>query len=146
KRNIDEIDEIAAIYHQYNARHLYLNPLAPYGRAKDALTYLVLDDSQLKYLALKYYQLIATKGIHSGNAFWQGLTYPDVMKPDFHPFKECLHAMSTGSFLLSIGSKGQCFLDSKMKSEGVLPLGNALGRDFDEMWHDSRLPVLRQFG
>lgn len=144
KRNIREINLIADIYHEYHARYLYLNPLAPYGRAKGTLQQLVLDEAELKALALIYYRLIASKGVHSGNAFWQNLTYSDATAPDFHPFGNCLHAMSTGSYVMSISSRGECFLDSKMKSEGLLPLGNALQRDFQEMWCDPRLARLRQ--
>ena len=143
KGNLHEIDAIADIYHRYQAKYLYLNPLAPYGRAKNQLEHLLLSDDELKFLALKYYELISDKNVDSGNAFWQGLSKADVNLKSFHPFKNCLDAMSTGVYLLSINSTGDVYLDSKMKSEQLLKLGNALTDDFNEMWENPFLTPLR---
>jgi MoaA/NifB/PqqE/SkfB family radical SAM enzyme len=143
KQNLAELDGIAEIYHQHGARYLYLNPLAPYGRAKDTLQALVLNPDELRYLALVYYRLVSRDGIHSGNAYWQNLTDEDVLAEDFDPFRSCLHAMSIGTYVFSISARGECYLDSKMKSEGLLPLGNAVSGDFAGMWQDPRLTRLR---
>lgn len=143
KRNLHEIDLVVDIYKEYRARALYLNPVAPYGRAQDEMRELLLDDGELKYLAERYRKAVHEEGVYTGNAFWETLSAEEARSPDFHPFKSSLTAMSIGASVLSISSKGECHLDSKMKSEGLLRLGNVLTDDLAHMWADPRLDKLR---
>ncbi|MFC1522730.1 radical SAM protein [Elusimicrobiota bacterium] len=143
-RNISEIDDIVSIYKEYGASSLYLNPLAPYGRAKELMKDWLLSEEQLRWLGKKYLKLLADEKIQVGNPFWK----ENVAKTDdenFHPFEGSLTAVSIGIYNFSIGSRGECHLDSKMKSEGILNLGNALEDDLEAMWYDSRLDHLRSF-
>lgn len=144
KGNINEIEGIVSEYFKYNTRYLYLNPVAPYGRAAKEMNQLILEDHELKQLAYKYYKVISRNKVNSGNAFWQNLTDKDVINPDFHPYENCLTAMSIGAYVFSINSKGDCYLDSKMKSVKLLKLGNIQSDDPVDMWNDSRLDVLRK--
>jgi MoaA/NifB/PqqE/SkfB family radical SAM enzyme len=143
KLNIREIDRIVTIYHSCKARYLYLNPVAPYGRAKEQMMEYLLDDQELKWLGYRYYWAVTEEEVHSGNAYWQDLTEAEVLDPQFHPFKTCLTDMSIGATVISINSRGAVYLDSKMKSENLLPLGNVKTKRISEMWRDERLTPLR---
>ena len=145
KINLREIDGIIELYKKYGAANLYMNPVAPYGRAKEAMQDLILDDNELKALAYRYYLAVSSEGVNSGNAYWQTLTEEDVLQDSFHPYKNCLSAMSIGAYVFSINAKGDCYLDSKMKSEGLLCLGNVQKDNFAKMWSDSRLEHLRKY-
>ena len=144
KLNIKEIDGIIELYKKYGATYLYMNPVAPYGRAKEAMQDLILNENELKALAYRYYLAVSSEGVNSGNAYWQTLTDEDVFQDSFHPYKDCLSAMSIGAYVFSINAKGDCYLDSKMKSEGLLCLGNVLSHDLAQMWLDPRLEYLRK--
>lgn len=144
KGNIHELNEIHRIYKEMKGKYLYLNPLAPYGRAKDELKNLVLDKDELKKLGYYYYYLIAVEGVKTGNAFWHNLKKDDVLKSDFNPFGDALDAMTVAAYQFSINSKGDCYLDSKMKSENLLKLGNVTTNDFEEMWSKPILSKLRE--
>jgi len=141
KRNLHELDAIVDLYHKYKARYLYLNPLAPYGRAK-RISDLVLDTEELRFLSWKYYDLIKTKKVNSGNAYWESLKHDDMVD---HPnlFEGAIEAMSIGRYNLSIGARGEVHLDSKMKSENLLYLGSALHDDLWNLWQSPKLGPLR---
>ncbi|MCK9578214.1 radical SAM protein [bacterium] len=141
-RNINEIDGIVRIYKKYSAKYLYMNPLAPYGRAKEAMKGWFLSDEQLFLLGKKYLQLIINGDIDSGNPFWEE-NIDKINDEQFYPFKGALTAISLGIYNFSIGSQGECYLDSKMKSEDILYLGNALTDDIENMWHHPKLNPLR---
>ena len=141
--NIVEIDEIADISKKYNASYLYLNPVAPYGRAKLAMKDYLLDDKQLYDLAHKYLDIIENKNIDPGNPYWS-YHANDKGSLDFHPFEKALDALSLGVYNFSIGQKGECYLDSKMKAEKILYLGNAIDDSLPEMWNSQKLDFLRE--
>ncbi|MDD5012889.1 MAG: radical SAM protein [Candidatus Pacebacteria bacterium] len=141
-RNISEIDCIVDISREYGAKYLYFNPLAPYGRAKERLIDWILSDRQLYWLGKKYLQLIADGMVNPGNPFWEE-NIEKINDDQFHPFKGALTAVSLGVYNFSIGSKGECYLDSKMKAENLLCLGNALDDDIKKMWHHPKLDFLR---
>ncbi|MFA5080398.1 MAG: radical SAM protein [Candidatus Paceibacterota bacterium] len=141
-RNINEINGIVKIYKKYGAKYLYLNPLAPYGRAKETMSGWFLSNEQLYLLGKKYLQLIIDKDIDSGNPFWEE-NINRINDNQFYPFKGALTAISLGIYNFSIGSKGECYLDSKMKSENILYLGNALTDDIESMWYHPKLNPLR---
>jgi MoaA/NifB/PqqE/SkfB family radical SAM enzyme len=141
-KNINEIDEIVTLSKKYGAEHLYLNPLAPYGRAKEILSSWLLSDDQLYWLGKKYLKLTADNKIDPGNPFWKE-NIEKINDANFHPFKGALTAVSLGIYNFSIGSKGECYLDSKMKAENILYLGNALSDDIKAMWYHPKLDFLR---
>lgn len=144
KLNFTETLDIARLCKKLGVRFLYINPLAPYGRAKDLLSDLVLSNEQLKELGYLYYYIIRVEGLSSGNVFWENLTEDIVFSKDFNPFKDITTVMSAGLFQLSITSKGDCYLDSKMKSENILKLGNVKEKSFEDMWHDEIILPLRK--
>lgn len=81
--------------------------------------------------------------IHSGNAFWQNLQECDITE-DFDPLGKAPYSFSLGTYIFSIGSDGGCYLDSKMKAENLLFLGNALYDSIEEMWNRPQLDNLRK--
>jgi MoaA/NifB/PqqE/SkfB family radical SAM enzyme len=143
KLNINELEGIADIYRKYGAAYLYLNPLTPYGRAKKALEHIVLSEEEIAGLSRSYHALVSSGKVHSGNAFWQELKEEEAAAPGFNPLKDSLHAFSTGAYNMAIDARGECTLDSKMKSEGLVRLGNILKDDVLAMWHDRRIDPLR---
>lgn len=142
-RNINEIDEIVDISKKYGAKYLYLNPLAPYGRAKETMQDWLLSEDQLYWLGKKYLRLTASGEIDPGNPFWKE-NVSKIEDDQFYPFKGALTAVSLGIYNFSIGSTGECYLDSKMKSENILYLGNALTDNLETMWHNTKLNHLRE--
>lgn len=140
--NLHEIDKIVDIYHELGASYLYLNPVAPYGRAKKEMENLLLNKKQLTQLAQKYLEVISKRAVNSGNPFWEENLHR-LKDPSFMPFVDALDAVSIGAFNLAIGSKGECYLDSKMKSENLLHLGNILTTPFSEIWNNPKLEDLR---
>ncbi len=141
-RNIHEIDRVVQICREYGAAYLYLNPLAPYGRAKEMMRDALLSDDQLRWLAREYARLVSGGIVNAGNPFWDSLR-PDDLGESFHPFRGAATAITIGVYNLAIGSRGDCYLDSKMKSEGLLRLGNVCTDDLESMWVDPRLDRLR---
>lgn len=146
RSNMRDLDALVNLYFEYNAQSLYLNPLSPYGRARSEATELTLSDAQLRELAVFYYWAVAVRGVDSGNAYWQNLTFDEAMSPDFHPFADVPELISTGAYVFSIGPRGECHLDSKAKAENFLPFGNILADDLDldEVWRHPALAMLRQ--
>jgi MoaA/NifB/PqqE/SkfB family radical SAM enzyme len=142
QRNIEELDQIVEICREYKATYLYINPLAPYGRAKELMRSELLSDEQLRWLGQRYLELVADGIVSAGNPFWDEQVDRRT-DPNFHPFEGALTAVSIGTYNFSIGSHGECYLDSKMKSEGLLYLGNALRDDFESMWYSPKLDPLR---
>jgi MoaA/NifB/PqqE/SkfB family radical SAM enzyme len=141
KNNLREIDEIVKIYQEYGATHLYLNPLCPYGRGKNLHDYF-LNDNELYLLGQKYLYFVANKMISSGNPFWES-NIDKLGDPSFHPFRSSLEAVSTGFFSMSINWKGECYLDSKLSSEKILYLGNALTDEIHDIWFNPKLDRVR---
>ncbi len=141
-RNFHELPKVVEIYREYGAKYLYLNPLAPYGRAKEQMGGYLLNDEQLRALAGEYLRLAESGEIDPGNPFWEA-NFGRSEDRSFHPFAGALTAVSIGMYNLSVGSRGECYLDSKMKSEGLLPLGNILKDDLESIWYNSKLDHLR---
>jgi len=143
--NVNEIDGVVEIAKQYGARYIYINPLAPYGRAKnDDIAELILGEQELKWLARKYVQIIRDSGVDSGNPFWQQaseLTHSD----DFDPFHNTLTAVSLGTYNMSLDSHGECYLDSKMKSEGIMRIGNIVTDSVEDIWYNPIIDRLRRY-
>lgn len=142
QRNISELDQIVSICREHGVAFLYINPLAPYGRAKELMQNELLSDNQLRWLGQRYLELVADGLVDAGNPFWD----EQVERrgdPDFHPFKGALTAVSIGTYNFSIGSRGECYLDSKLKSEELLYLGNAVNDDLETVWHSQKLEHLR---
>ncbi len=146
RQNIGELNDIVDLYFAYDAAALYLNPLSPYGRAKTAVNDLTLSDHQLQTLGLFYYWAVAVRGVNSGNAFWHNLQFDEAMAPDFHPFKDVPDLISTGTYVFSVGPRGDCHLDSKAKAENFLPLGNIRDNSLElaVAWRDPALTRLRR--
>jgi MoaA/NifB/PqqE/SkfB family radical SAM enzyme len=143
KRNLHEIGKVVEIYKRFGAKYLYLNPVAPYGRAKENMIDLLLDKADLRALAYRYIWAVSQEGVHSGNAYWQTLAESAFLNDNFSPFEHCMSNMSIGASVISINSKGDVYLDSKMKSERLLCLGNVKTKPLMEMWKDARLERLR---
>jgi len=140
KHNLNEVAGIAAVDNEAGASYLYVNPLAPYGRARNRMASYVLSDDELRRLGLEYYRLAQEGVIDTGNSFWQ---YPGHDLELFHPFRGVLDVVSLAICNLSLDGHGNCYLDSKMKSEGLICLGNAIHDSLSEMWSDPRLNDLR---
>ena len=143
KRNFSQLDAFADLALANGAAQLYFNPLAPYGRGLKLKDYL-LDLDQLWLLAQKYLGLVKERGINPGNSFWER-NLDHIGDKTFHPFKDALHAVSIAFYTLSIDAKGDVYLDSKMKVQKKLLLGNILQRLFKDMWYDPKLETLRKY-
>lgn len=141
--NFPEIDLIADISKEYGARYLYINPVAPYGRAKKMMKDYLLSEEQLYFLAQKYLEIMIKKGIDPGNHYWN-MNLSKFGDEDFNPFGNAFNALSLGVYNFSIGQKGECYLDSKMKAEDLLYLGNAITDSLVEMWNSRKLDKLRE--
>jgi len=142
KKNIGELEEIADLAYEHGASYIYLNAVAPYGRAKETMTGLLLDENELKYMAQICLQWTAGDKIKLRNPFWEAnLDY--LNNDEFHPFSNTLNAMSLGIYNFTINSKGMCYLDAKQRAEDFLFLGDILKTDLQDMWNDPRLDVLR---
>jgi MoaA/NifB/PqqE/SkfB family radical SAM enzyme len=142
KKNVAELKGIAKIYHQFGATSLYLNPLAPFGRGESLMKY-VLSDQELRALALDYVRLIQSEGINPGNEYWQMISSEDDLDANFHPLKDTPDAISLGTFNLAINSLGTCYLDSKMASLNMFPLGNILKTKLADIWNNPSVEDLR---
>lgn len=140
--NVAEIDGVVELYHRYNASYLYINPLAPYGRAKETMRDQIFDDVELGWLAHKYLDVVRHHDVNSGNPYWQYVAEEDK-GDEFHPFRGALTAVSIGTYNLSLDCRGECHLDSKMKSEGMLRLGNVLRDSMDSIWYNPVIDQLR---
>lgn len=142
--NVVELDLVADIAREYNANYLYLNPVAPYGRAKQEMEKYLLDDAQLKWLAQEYLRLIIERKVNPGNPYWIE-NLDKYGNHEFHPFEGALQAVSIGTYNFSVGSRGECYLDSKMKAENLLYLGNIADTEIADMWYSPKLDALRKF-
>lgn len=140
KHNINELSLITQIAQQYNAEYFYLNPLAPYGRAKKNLANQILDKKQLEWLGEEYSRLAREGIVDPGNPFWAEQE-SDVSSA----FTDSLHAISLGVHSFSFDSQGNCYLDSKLKSEELLLLGNALSDSIKNLWYNPKLDNLRLY-
>ncbi len=142
KKNIGELDQIAQLATKYGASSVYLNAIAPYGRAKNKMKDFLLDDKELKQMAQTCLRWAAEGKIGVRNPFWkENLHY--LGSDEYNPFAGTLNAMSLGVYNFSISSKGDCYLDSKQRAEKMLNLGNIVNDNLIEMWNDSRLSKLR---
>lgn len=142
KKNIGELEEIADIAFENGASYIYLNAVAPYGRAKETMKNLLLDDIELKYMAQTCLRWTAGGKIKLRNPFWEANLHR-LNDDDFHPFSGTLSAMSLGVYNFTINSRGRCYLDAKQRAEDFLFLGNIKNVDLQTMWNDTRLDVLR---
>jgi len=134
RKNIPEIDGIVDIYHKYNASVLWLNPLAPFGRGKK-LNEIVLSNQELMLLSDKYLELVRSGRIDAGNDYWLLESELSSNADKRSPLQDTPNSISLGVFNVSIGSDGGCYLDSKMMSGDVLPLGNILEMSLGEIWN-----------
>ena len=136
------MEKIADLAYEHGASYIYLNAVAPYGRAKETMVDLLLDKNELKYMAQACLKWTAGDKIKLHNPFWEAnLDYLD--DDDFHPFSDTLNAMSLGIYNFTINSEGKCYLDAKQRAEDFLFLGDILKTDLQNMWNDPRLDVLR---
>jgi MoaA/NifB/PqqE/SkfB family radical SAM enzyme len=142
KGNLKEIPQIVKLYQQYGASTLWLNPLAPFGRGKQLSQY-VLSEEELKQLSQLYLRFTQEGEINPGNDYWIFQSYQEAEDKNFNPLKDAPLSVSLGIYNFSIGAYGDCYLDSKMKAEEMLRLGNILNETIDEMWNDKRLHSLR---
>ena len=142
KKNIGELDEIAELGSKYGASSIYLNAVAPYGRAKKTMQGVLLDDEDLKYMAQICLSWAATGKVKMRNPFWKS-ELCHLGDDEYHPLAGTLSAMSLGIYNFAISSKGDCYLDAKQRAEKLLKLGNIMTDDLLEMWNDPRLGELR---
>jgi len=142
KKNIGELDEIAELAGKYGASSIYLNAVAPYGRAKKTMQDFLLDDEDLKHMAQLCLRWAAVDKVKMRNPFWKS-ELCHLGDSEYHPLAGTLSAMSLGIYNFAISSKGDCYLDAKQRAEKLLKLGNIITDDFLEMWNDPRLDGLR---
>lgn len=142
KKNIGELDQIAELAHQHGASFVYLNAVAPYGRAKKTMQKFILSDDELKYMAQKCLSWTANGKIKTRNPFWKS-ELNHLGDNEYHPLSGTINAMSLGIYNFTINSKGDCYLDAKQRAENFLLLGNILKTDILTMWNDPRLEKLR---
>lgn len=142
KNNIHELEAIADLCKQNGANNLYVSPLCPYGRGKYMTEY-ILSEEELKLLGQKYLRLIRDGIVNPGNPYWSA-HLNKIGDPSFHPFKLSIDAVSTGFFNLSIDWKGDCFLDTKLRSENVFSIGNVLRDDIHDIWFNPALDAVRK--
>jgi MoaA/NifB/PqqE/SkfB family radical SAM enzyme len=141
KNNINELEAIADITNQFGATNLYVSPLCPYGRGK-FMTQYILSDKELRSLGQKYLSLIKHGIVNPGNPYWLQNLHR-LGDEEFHPFKYSLDAVSTGFFNLSVDWKGDCFLDTKFRSENVFSFGNVVKDNIHDIWFNPRLNAAR---
>ncbi len=142
KKNIYELDKIADLANDYSASSVYLNAVAPYGRAKERMKDLLLDEEDLKHMAQTYLYWVANNRVGVRNPFWKSELH-HLGDDEYNPFVGTLNAMSLGIYNFTISSKGDCYLDAKQRAEKLLKLGNITKNDFTDMWNDPRLDKLR---
>lgn len=143
KKNIGELQEIADIVYEQGASYIYLNAVAPYGRAQKTMGDLILDDDELKQMAQMCLRWTAGDKIKLRNPFWEENLH-HLGDTSFHPFANTLNAMSLGIYNFTINSRGRCYLDAKQRAEDFLFLGDIRNDDLLSMWNDSRLDELRK--
>lgn len=142
KKNIGELDEIAELATSFGAASIYLNAVAPYGRAKKTMQKLLLDGQDLKNMAQTCLRWASTEKVKMRNSFWKS-QLSHLGDEEFNPLAGTLNAMSLGVYNLAISSKGDCYLDAKQRAEKLLTLGNITTNSLAEMWNDPRLDNLR---
>lgn len=140
--NINELESIAHLAKQYGATHLYVSPVCPYGRAKHMKDY-ILTEPELCLLGQKYLKLIKQGVVNPGNPYWNQ-HLDKIGDINFNPFKYSIDAVSTGFFNLSVDWKGDCFLDTKMRSENKFSLGNVVKNDIKDIWFNPKLNAARK--
>jgi MoaA/NifB/PqqE/SkfB family radical SAM enzyme len=142
KNNLSEVEAIADLCRQYKAYNLYLAPLCPYGRGRN-LTDILLNDDELWELGQKYLKLIKSGKANPGNPFWNE-NLDKIDDKNFKPYNLSLDAVSTGYFNLSIDWKGDCFLDTKFRSQNILNFGNILKDNIEDIWNNEKLNNVRK--
>lgn len=142
KNNLSQVEAIADICKAYGAYNLYLAPLCPYGRGAN-LTNLLLNEDELWQLGQKYLMLINDGGINPGNPFWNE-NLDKIGDRNFKPYSLSLDAVSTGYFNLSVDWKGDCFLDTKFRSQNILKFGNVLTDEIKDIWFSDKLNSIRK--
>ncbi|MDP2709476.1 MAG: radical SAM protein [bacterium] len=142
KKNIGELDKIAELAGKYGASSIYLNAVAPYGRAKKTMQNFLLDDEDLKHMAQICLRWAAADEVKMRNPFLMS-ELCHLGDNEYHPLAGTLSAMSLGIYNFAISSKGDCYLDAKQRAEKLLKLGNIMTDDLLEMWNDPRLSELR---
>lgn len=142
KKNIGELDEIAELASKHGASSIYLNAVAPYGRAKKKMQGFLLDGADLKHMAQSCLRWAVSGAINMRNPFWKS-EVSHLDDDNFDPLAGTLSAMSLGVYNFTISSKGDCYLDAKQRAEKFFRLGNIMKKDLMEMWNDSRLDGLR---
>jgi MoaA/NifB/PqqE/SkfB family radical SAM enzyme len=142
RKNIEELDQIAELAHEYGASYIYLNAVAPYGRAKKNMQNLLLDEEGLKIVVQTCLRWASEGKIKGRNPFWEE-QLAHLGEHDYNPLIETLRAMSLGIYNFAITSKGDCYLDSKQRAEGMLNLGNIKKTRLLAMWNDPRLDKVR---
>lgn len=142
KKNIGELDEIAELANEYGASSIYLNAVAPYGRAKKTMQDFLLDDEDLKHMTQTCLRWAATGKVNMRNPFWRS-KLGHLGDNEYNPLIGTLSAMSLGIYNFTISSKGDCYLDAKQRAEKLFKLGNVMTDDVMKMWNDPRLENLR---
>jgi len=142
KKNIGELDEIAELASKLGASSIYLNAVAPYGRAKRQMQGFLLDGVDLKHMAQICLRWAVSGAINMRNPFWKSET-SHLGDDNFDPLVGTLSAMSLGVYNFTISSKGDCYLDAKQRAEKFFRLGNIMKNGLVEMWNDPRLDGLR---
>lgn len=143
KKNISELNEIADLAYTHGASYIYLNAVAPYGRAKETMVDLLLDDDELKFMAQACLRWTTGNKIKLRNPYWIKNLHR-INDGSFHPFRDTLSAMSLGIYNFTINSRGKCYLDAKQRAEDFLFLGDIRKDDIYDMWNDPRLDELRK--
>lgn len=142
QKNLDELNRISELAYANGASFVYFNAVAPYGRAKKTMKDLLLDESGLKKLAQICLRLTESGQIKTKNPFWdEELSH--LGDDEFDPLSQTLEAMSLGVYNFTISAKGECYLDSKQRAEGLLNLGNIKTNSLLAMWNDPRLVKVR---
>jgi len=142
KKNIGELDKIAELAGKYGASSIYLNAVAPYGRAKKTMQGFLLDNDDLKGMAQTCLRWAATDKVKMRNPFWKS-ELCHLGDDGYNPLDGTLNAMSLGIYNFTISSKGDCYLDAKQRAEKLFKLGNIMTDDLLKMWNDPRLSKLR---
>jgi MoaA/NifB/PqqE/SkfB family radical SAM enzyme len=142
KKNINELDEIAELAKKCGSSSIYLNAVAPYGRAKKKMQKFLLNDNDLKFVAQKCLRWTFENKVGMRNPFWRSQLC-HLEDDEYNPFVGTLNAMSLGIYNFTISSKGDCYLDAKQRAEKILNLGNIINSDIVEMWNDPRLTKIR---
>ncbi|MFZ3169019.1 MAG: radical SAM protein [Candidatus Methanoperedens sp.] len=142
KLNKHELKDISNLAIEYGANAIWFNPLAPFGRGEN-LVNLVLSDDELMELSKTYLDIISESQIKPGNEFWSMIADDSDNLAKFNPLKGNPYSISLAIYNFSIDAYGDCYLDSKMRAKGILPLGNIFDSDIKTLWNTEKLSDLR---